>query len=110
MRFPPLIDITAPTIISNTTIDDTTFTVTSPAGNDLQNIASTLGTVDCNSSGNGTGPFTSPVSCTLTGITGGGTATITAEDAVTAATGQNSQAYIVDTTAPAITITDDILA
>ena len=47
MRFPPLIDITAPTVISNTTINDTTFTVTSPAGNDLQNITSTLGTVDC---------------------------------------------------------------
>ena len=109
LRFPPLIDITAPTILSTSTISDTTFTVTSPAGNPLSNIASTLGTVNCESSGNGTGPFASPVSCTLTGIGVSGTATISAEEPATGATGEAAQAYIIDNAGPVITIVDDVL-
>ena len=108
--FPPLIDITAPTTISNSAINDTTFIVTSPAGNPLTNIASTLGTVNCDASGNGTGPFASPVSCTLTGIASGGTAAITAEEPATGATGQAEQAYVLDTTAPVIMITENTVA
>jgi len=107
--FPPNITITAPTTISNTTINDTTFTVTSPSNSDISNVSASSGTVVCNgwTPNNTVGPFSSWVSCTLTGITSSGSVIINASDATGA--GQNQQSYVIEATPPVITFDDNVL-
>ena len=39
ITFPPIVTINAPTTLSNTTITNSTVTITAPTGNELTNIA-----------------------------------------------------------------------
>ena len=110
VKFPPIVDITAPTPINNVAITDATITVTSPDGNDLENIVisgiagATLGT--CTGAGSDTvTPYASPVVCDITSVPVTGTLTVTAQDVGTSAEGQNMQSFIIETAPPTITIT-----
>jgi uncharacterized delta-60 repeat protein len=110
IRFVPLVTFTSPTVISNTVINDTTFTVTTPSGNDISAISlspsttnAVLGTcTDIN--GGTTAPFAQPVTCTLSNIDTSGTITVHATDAINGAVGQNNQSFIIETNLPTITV------
>ncbi len=109
-RFPPIINITAPTVISNTTINNATVKISSPLGNPIKNIAlsgatgATIGT--CTDANGGiAGPeYAQPITCTIVGVSSTGDVIITAQDAVTGATGRSIQHFIIETTPPAIAI------
>ncbi|MCB9808981.1 hypothetical protein H6776_01135 [Candidatus Nomurabacteria bacterium] len=111
VRFVPLITFSTPTPISNTTITDATFTVTTPSGNNISAInvfdggtGATLGTcTDTNS--NTTAPYVQPVTCTIGALTTTGTITVTATDAGNGAIGKNNQSFIIETILPTITVT-----
>jgi len=109
--FPPNVTFSAPTTISESTITDSTFTVNNPSGNDVSNIilsanttGASLGT--CTWSGSDTtAPYNNPVVCVINNIATSGTITVSGDDSALWATGMNSQSYIIDTTAPIVTIT-----
>ena len=103
IKFPPIVNFTAPTVVSNATINNATVAISSPAGNNIDNITiggptgATLGA--CTGSNGGTSaPFVQPVTCQINNIASSGTVQIRAQDAVNGATGQNSQSFVVDTT------------
>ncbi|MGB3023339.1 MAG: BspA family leucine-rich repeat surface protein [Candidatus Saccharimonadales bacterium] len=110
IKFPPIVNFTAPTTLSNTTITNATITVTSPGGNDLTGITfsagstgATLGT--CTGAGGDTSdPYANPVTCVINNVASTGSVTVNATDSVTGAVGQNSQSFIIDTTAPTVAI------
>ena len=111
IKFPPIVTINAPTTLSNTTITDSTVTITSPPGNDLTNIMlvtsttwASLGTCTWDR-WDTTDPYATPVICDINGISDSGSISILAEDASNWAEWLNSQSYIIDTTPPVITIT-----
>lgn len=109
ITLPLLVSFTVPTPISNTSINDATVTISNPNNNPLTNIALSAGTTGaslgtCTGSGaDMSGPYDSPVTCTISGIANSGTITISAEDSVTAAQGQNTQSFVIETGAPTIT-------
>jgi len=108
VHFPTNITFNAPTSISNTPITDSTFTVTSPDGNSLTNIllTSSNGTAPTIVCGGGPAPsYASPVLCTIGEITQTTTLTVTAQETVTASTGQKMHSYVIETGAPVITVT-----
>lgn len=108
--FPPIVSITSPTILSNQAINDSTVTITSPMGNDIDQIqitgvaGATLS--DCVGAGDDrTEPYASPVRCKINNINQTGTVRITARDVGTTARGSSERAYRIDTTAPTLAIT-----
>ena len=110
LRFPPIVTFTAPTTISTTPINNATVTISSPAGNDIEDImisgptGATLG-VCVGAGGDTSSPYAQPVTCAINNVENSGALVIRARDAVNGATGQNSQAFIIDTAAPSITVT-----
>ncbi len=113
-RFVPVVTITAPTTILNTAINNTTFTVNSPTGNDIDGIALTGAaaagaTFSCTGFGGDiTSPYANPVSCTVSNINTSGDLIVSARDSVNLAIGNNTQSYIIDTTAPAMSFLDNV--
>ncbi len=111
IKFPPIVNFTAPTTLSSTSITNSTVTITSPMGNDLTDISFSAGTTGATlgtctgAGGDTTAPYANPVTYVINSITATGSVTIDATDSVTGAIGQNSQSYVIDTTAPSITIT-----
>jgi len=111
IKFPPIITFNAPTTLSNTTITDSTVSISTPTWNAITNIQlapwttwATLWT--CTGTGWWTtDPFISPVTCDINSISDSGTITVTADDNVIVASGINSQSYVIDTVAPIVTIT-----
>ncbi len=110
IKFPPIVNFTAPTTLSNTTITNASVTITSPGGNDLTGITfnagstgATLGTCT-GAGGDTTDPYANPVTCTINNVTTTGSVTVNATDSVTGAVGQNSQSFIVDTNPPTVLI------
>jgi surface protein len=114
--FPPVITFNAPVTIKNSTISDTTFTVTTSTGNDVTNIAFSAGTTTatlgtCTGNNLGTSdPWQQPVICAIDNITATGTVAVDAEDVETGATGQNNLSYIIETTDPVAVITAPLKA
>ncbi len=111
VKFPPIINFTAPTTLSNTTINDSTVTITTPSWNDLENITlianwTQASLWNCTGSGSDiTEPYATPVVCEIQNIEESWTIQITAEDAWNGAEWLNSQSYIIDKNSPEITIT-----
>jgi len=111
MKFPPIVNFTTPTQLSNTSIEDATVTITSPDDNDIDSItiSSTISPTptltNCIGDGGDTSsPYASPVICEIHGITQSGTVQIEARDVVTNGIGQNSVSFVIDTVPPVITI------
>ncbi|NLA81167.1 MAG: hypothetical protein GX853_10575, partial [Chloroflexi bacterium] len=110
--FPPEVVFTAPTVISNQPINDTTVTITAPIdGHQIGNIiisgsgsaGATLGTcTDINN--NTTAPYDTTVTCQILGIQKTGMVMVTAQDITNGATGYETQMYTYDTTPPIIAI------
>ena len=134
VRFPPLVNFTTPTQISNISIEDATVTLTSPQDNDLDNIqiTSTITpaptVTNCIWSGNDTTePYASPAVCEIHGVSQSWTVQIAVRDTVTLAIWDNSTSFIIDIVSPiwlfnvptllshtgitntTVTITDDIM-
>lgn len=111
IKFPPLVTFTTPTTISNATITNATVTITSPAGNPLDQIQLLPGTTGASlgtctgAGGDTTAPYDNPVTCQINGVSTSGTITVTGRDSVTLATGQNMTSFVIETTAPIIAIT-----
>lgn len=108
--FPPIINFNTPTEVSNNTINDASITITSPSGNDIENIAldagatgATLGSCT-GDGGDNTTPYAQPVTCGLAGISSSGSMTVSARDAGNGAVGQNSQIFIIETSAPTVLV------
>lgn len=108
--FPPIVTITAPTVLSNGNINDSTVTIASPMGNDLDQIqvsgiaGATIS--DCvGAGGDTTEPYANPVRCKINNISQSGTLRVVARDAGTTARGSSEQIYTIDTAKPAATIT-----
>jgi len=111
IKFPPIITFNAPTTLINTTITDSTVTISAPTGNDITNInlipnttGASLG-VCTGAGGDTTDPYATPVTCVINNIAASDTITVTAEDSGIWAEWINSQSYIIDTVAPVIVIT-----
>jgi len=111
ISFPPIITINAPTTISNSSITDSTVTITTPSGNDITNIAlsslttgASLGTCTW-AWWDTTDPYANPVTCIINNISASWTLGISAEDSILWAEWFNFQSYIIDTVDPVITIT-----
>ena len=110
IRFVPLVTFATPTVISNTVINDATFTVTTPSGNDISAISLTPNTTNAvlgtctDASGGTTAPFEQPVACALSNIDTSGTITVHATDAINGAIGQNNQSFIIETNLAMINI------
>ncbi len=105
VSYPPVVNITSPTVISNAPITDTTIEVTGP--NPITSIsASGAGYSNLNCSP--ALPQAGPINCTVQ-INTTGTLTITAVDS-SGATGNSTKDYVVDTVGPVITFTDDVQA
>ncbi len=106
--FPPIVNFTVPTPINNATITDATVTVTSPAGNDLDNIivssgSATIGT--CTGFGGDTvSPYANPVTCTMN-VTATGAVTVDARDSANLAVGDSTTSFIIETTNPVAAVT-----
>lgn len=111
IKFPPIVNFTAPTTLSNVAINTSTVTVTSPMGNALTGITLNAGTTGASlgtctgAGGDTTDPYESPVTCVINNVSSTGSVTVNATDSVTGAIGQNSQSYVIDITAPVIDIT-----
>ncbi len=111
VKFPPIVNFTTPTTVSNATINNATVTITSPAGNPLDQIQLLPGTTGASlgactgASGDTTSPYNNPVTCLINGVSATGTITVEARDSVTTAIGQNMTSFVIDTTAPVISIT-----
>lgn len=99
--YPPIENINAPTTLSNVAINDTTVEVTGPTGMIITNIAIS----GAGSSGFSCGalPATIPISCTGGTITATGTLTVAATSNAGVTT-SNTQAYVIDTVIPTVTI------
>ncbi len=105
ISFPPTINFTAPTTVSSTTITDTTFTISSPGDlNPIENIVITGGSgFTCvGNGGDVVTPFDSPVTCSGGSITSSGNLSVSADDSVSTAIGNNIQNYEIETTVPAV--------
>ena len=94
LSYPPVVNISAPTILSTGTITDGTLTVTGP--NDISTVVP-AGGIDSSFTCDPL-PAASPVSCTFD-ITASGTLTVTATDTA-AAVGVSTQDYVVDSVDP----------
>ncbi len=110
--FPPIVNFTTPTTIHNLPIDDATVTITSPWGNDLDNIVITSSISPLpmllNCIGNEwdtTAPYASPVTCQISDIENSGTIEVSARDVITNGVGKNSVSFVIDPIVPIITIT-----
>lgn len=108
--FPPIVTIAAPTILSNAAINDSTVTITSPMGNDLDQIqvsGITGATIsDCvGAGGDTTEPYANPVRCKINNISQSGTLRVVARDAGTTARGSSEHIYQIDTGKSVVTIT-----
>jgi|GEM_PF-5823206 len=104
IQYPPNITITAPTILSNGTISDTTIAVSGP--NNITSITDAGGisnSLSCDPM-----PAPGPINCTIN-ITATGTLTINAQDS-SGASGSNTQSYAIETVNPIITLVDSVEA
>lgn len=106
MTYPPVVNITAPTLVSNSPITNTTFVVDGPSGMQIATIsiagAGTGGTFGCDK----VLPATVPISCSVNAITTTGTLVVdaTATPASGGTATQNSQSYTIETAQPTVTI------
>ncbi|NLE07039.1 MAG: BspA family leucine-rich repeat surface protein [Parcubacteria group bacterium] len=113
ITFPLEVTMTAPTIISNKTINDTKVTITTPnVGNEIGNIeftgsaSSSVSLGECRDSDGNivTSSYTTSVTCEVLGIHNTGMLEIKATDLGTNMTGSNQQKYFYDTEAPTTTV------
>ncbi len=113
IKFPPIVNFTTPTQISNVSIENATVTITSPQDNNLDSI--TLSSSmwispvlsNCVWDGwdtDGSDGYESPVTCEVHGILESGTIQISARDVVTNGVWQNSVSFIIDTVSPIVNI------
>jgi len=121
LRFPPTITFTAGTTLSNSTITDTVFEITSPTtapidNIDLSNSTAAFTNLVCvggNTAGNSDGTdnvgpvYDQVVRCTVD-VTSSGTLLVEARDTNNNAVGQNQTSLIIDNTGASITFTDDV--
>ena len=109
LKFPPTINFQSP-YLSNNNPMTTQVVITSPLGNNIDNITisnagGTGATLGSCTGGQGGGVYSSPTTCDINNITSTGLIEITARDTGINVTGKNSQTYTIDTTDPVITIT-----
>lgn len=114
ITFPAEVTINAPTIISNEAIDDTTVKIVPPSGGKVDEItiggsAYTEGVTilgDCVNGSNETvyAPYTTTVTCPISGIKKTGMIEVSAKDDDNNLIGSNQQKYFYDTEVPNITI------
>ncbi|MDQ5963122.1 MAG: hypothetical protein QG629_204, partial [Patescibacteria group bacterium] len=102
--YPPVVVITAPTTLSNSSITDTTIKIQGPIGM----IITDVGISGAGSSGFVCNPTPSPttqvtVTCSGGSIASSGTLTVTATSD-SGVTTSNSQDYVIDTVSPSVTI------
>lgn len=108
--FSPLIQFDLPSL-SNTQSQTGTVTISSPSGNDLDEITLDAGTTQAvlngctGSGGDMVAPYTPPVECSISNINTSGTILLQARDSVLHATQNASHEIIIDDTDPEITIT-----
>ncbi len=110
VRFPPVINFTAPTRVKNSPIHDATVTVFTPSGNDISVLNLTAGSTGATlahcvgAGGDTTLPYAQPVTCEIQNITATGTVRIDATDAGNGATGNNQLLFTIETTPPTVSI------
>ncbi len=113
ITFPPVIEINAPTIISNEAINDTTVKITaSTSSHKITNIGlfgevagAGASITECKGGDGGTTtPYVSPVNCKISGIKKTGMLEVQANETGIAEAGKNLQKYFYDTEAPKIII------
>lgn len=113
LKFPPTVVFGTPTLFS-TAPSSSTVTITSPVGNDIDDIVINSGITGavlggCVGAGADTTlPYASPVVCDIDNIIDTGSVEITARDSVLLAIGQNVQTYTIDTVSPTVTITPGV--